>query len=122
MSWSFRNKDGAGWLHVLGAAGIVSVFFAWPHTIHFDSDRIWQRDRLGRSKNIGWSEVDSLAYDVAHGQATVGGGNVQIVHNFLHSDKKAFCELIEQRTSVHLAEGVWPSEAVRKLHEPGEPS
>jgi hypothetical protein len=38
----------------------------------------------------------------------VGGGDVEIVHGILHTDKAAFCELIEQRTSHRLSLGMWP--------------
>jgi hypothetical protein len=54
MSSVFRHEDGALWLHLLDAVGVVAVFLAWPRTIHFDGDGIWQRDLFGAKKRIPW--------------------------------------------------------------------
>lgn len=109
ISWAFRNTDGAVWLHLFSAVAVICVFLAWPRTIHFDSDRIWQKGRFGRARSIPWTDVDSLAHVIADGKTIVGGGNVQIVHNFLHTDKADFCKVIEQRTAHRAALGVWPN-------------
>ena len=106
MSWVFRHEDGALWLHLLDAVGVVAVFLAWPRTIHFDGDGIWQRDLFGGKKRIPWGQVGSLAFLRADDKAIVGGGSVQIVHNLLHRDKAKFCELISQRTNTQVASGL----------------
>jgi hypothetical protein len=105
LSWSFRNADGARWLHLLSATGVICVFFAWPRPIHCDSACIWQRNWAGKPRRIPWPDVDSLAYDISDDKVFVGGGDTQIVHALLHSDKQGFCDLIEQRTSCKLAAG-----------------
>ena len=98
VCWLARRDEASAYVYGMCLVGFICMYLAWPRAIRFDMDGIKQRDRLGRLKYIPWQEVDSLGHIPSEAKTIVGGGNIEIVHTLLHSDKDLFCQLIEERT------------------------
>jgi len=92
----FERQHYPHWIQLLTAAVAFLAFYLWPHAIRCDAGGITQRTRLGRTKRIPYSAVESVA--VSDGVTTVKGAGRTIRHSGIYEGPEEFQKLLTERT------------------------
>jgi hypothetical protein len=105
LSIAFRNQSDADVLHVMTALGAFIILYSWPRPITLDHEGVKQKTFFFRQKFIPWPEVDSISHEFHNSNTTVWGGDVTVVHGWLHDRKEEFVDEVEKRTGRRLVTG-----------------